>query len=299
MGLVAGLLLAPFMAVAQGEVPSGPTDVQRAPLTAERVLENLRSRTYSGRPVDLVVTDASLGAVLAELERVDGLRFQLDPAIRDRVSYAIRMTPWDEVLARVLSDNALHLDLDLEGNGFKVYRGPVQVLAFNNPTRLRVVTFIYRHLGAIAAALALLVATIVASVVLRRRGGRLRLGAKRALLPPEKAEDTRRRLQALFETDRIHLQEDLSLRGVAEQLGVTPHQLSWLINDVLGASFSSLVNGHRVAAAKARLADPGLNSTSILEVGHEAGFGTKAAFNRAFKKHTGMTPSEYRSAMRR
>ena len=209
------------------------------------------------------------------------------------MSYAIRQTPWDEVLARVLSDNALRLDLDLEGAGFKVYRGAVRVLAFNNPARLRVVTFLYRNLGRIAAALSLSAAAMATFVVLRRRRARRRPGEKKALLPPEKAEDTRRRLVGLFEVDKIHLRDDLSLRDLAEQLGVTPHQLSWLINDALGLSFSSLVNGYRVDVAKARLADPGLNSTSILEVGFDAGFGTKAAFNRAFKKHTGMTPSDY------
>ena len=299
MGFLAGLLLVPFLVVAQGEVPPGRTDVQRPPLMARRVLENLRTGRYSGRPIDLVVSDRPLAAIFAELERADGLRFELDPKIRERASYTIRRTPWDEVLARVLSDNRLRLDLDLEGTGFKVHRGRVQVLAFESPARLGVVTFVYRNLGRLTAALGLLLAAATAYAALRWRAARRRPGEKKALLPPEKAEEARRRLLVLFETDRIHLREDLSLRDLAGELGVTPHQLSWLINDVLGLSFSSLVNGYRVAAAKARLADPSLNSATILGVGLEAGFGTKAAFNRAFKKHTGMTPSEYRNSVQK
>lgn len=80
---------------------------------------------------------------------------------------------------------------------------------------------------------------------------------------------------------------------------MTPHQLSWIINDVLHLSFSSLINGHRVEEVKTRLSDPSFNSTSILQAALEAGFGTKAAFNRAFKKHTGLTPSEFKNKNQR
>ena len=299
MRFAAGLLLVLSVVGARGADPVGRATDQGGPLTAQRLLENLRTRRYSGRPVDLLVTDARLAVVFAELQKVDGLCFDVDPAVQDLVSYRIRRTPWDEVLALVLSDNNLRIEPDREGTGFKVYRGTRHVLVFNDPAKLGVVLFLSRHLGRIAAAVVVLAAAMLVYVVLRRRGDRPRATEKKALLPPEKAEDTRRRLVGLFEVDQVHLRDDLSLRELAEKLGVTPHQLSWLINDVLGLSFSSLVNGYRVDAAKARLAEPGLNSTSILEVGLDAGFGTKAAFNRAFKRHTGMTPSEFRDARRR
>jgi AraC-like DNA-binding protein len=297
MRCIAGVLLMFAVAGPQEAALTGRQAAQPPALTAQRLLENLRTRRYSGRPMDLVVRDVRLATVLAELGRASELRFDVDPAIRDRVSYDIRSTPWDGILARVVAEHALRLDLDLAGTGFKIHRGSVRVLVTGDPTRVRIVAFLYRHLGGIVAALLVVVGATVAFAALRwRRTGR-RPGAKKALLPPERAEETRRRLLALFETDRIHLREDLSLRDLAKALGITPHQLSWLINDGLDLSFSDLVNGYRIAVAKARLADPNLNSATILTVGFEAGFGTKAAFNRAFRKHTGMTPSEYRSAM--
>jgi AraC-like DNA-binding protein len=62
----------------------------------------------------------------------------------------------------------------------------------------------------------------------------------------------------------------------------------------MGQSFSSLVNGYRIEEVKSLLADPKSNGGSVLQMAMEAGFNSKAAFNRAFKAHTGMTPSQYK-----
>ena len=47
------------------------------------------------------------------------------------------------------------------------------------------------------------------------------------------------------------------------------------------------------AEAKRRLSDPA-NTDNILQVMYEAGFNSKSVFNTAFKKATGMTPTQYR-----
>lgn len=36
------------------------------------------------------------------------------------------------------------------------------------------------------------------------------------------------------------------------------------------------------------------NEKAIFEIMYESGFNTKGSFNSAFKKHTGITPSEYK-----
>jgi AraC-like DNA-binding protein len=45
---------------------------------------------------------------------------------------------------------------------------------------------------------------------------------------------------------------------------------------------------------KDRLSDPNFDHSPILQVAFDAGFNSKAAFNRAFKKQTGMTPSQFK-----
>lgn len=264
-----------------------------------RLLDNLKAKAYSGKPIDLVLSNASLRTVIAELEKAGGFRLDVDPAIDDRVTCRIRNIPWDEALAAVLADNALRIDLDLAGNGFKIYRGDPVILAFNKSGRAKAVLFLYKHLYRIAAGVVLLIAVIVGLRLYGKRRTRRRLTPKKALLPADAVEPTRKKLLYLLEAERIYRNEDLTLQMLAEKLAVTPHQLSWIINEVLHLSFTTLVNGYRVEEVKGRLSDPSFNHTSILQAALEAGFNTKAAFNRAFKKTTGMTPSHFKKTVSR
>jgi AraC-like DNA-binding protein len=278
---------------------SGQEATQGGIASPQRLLDNLKTKTYSGRPIDLDLPNASLRTVIAELEKAGGFRLDLDPAVDDRVTYRIRNIPWDEALATVLADNGLRLELDLAGEGFKVFRGDHVVLAFNKPVRAKFVLFLYSNLYRIAAGVVLLIAVIVGLRLHGRRRARRRLTPKKALLPADAVEPTRKKLLNLLEVEKVYRDEDLTLQTLAGKLAVSPHQLSWIINDVLHVSFSTLVNGYRVEDVKGRLSDPSFDHTSILKAAMEAGFNTKASFNRAFKTHTGMTPSQFKKAASR
>jgi AraC-like DNA-binding protein len=269
-------------------------------LTPQQLLENLKAKKYSGKRIDLQMSKVSLQAVMAELEKAAGFRFDMDPTINDKVTYQIRDMPWDEALAVVLSENALRIDINLEGDGFKVYRGDRYVVAFQDPTKWKLVKFFYTHLFTIVAA-----AVVVAALLIGLRLYRKRRANYRATIPPkillasDVAEETKKKLLDLLEVGKVYRQEQLSLQSLAEELSVTPHQLSWIINNSFKLSFPSLLNSYRVKDVKSRLSDSAMNQTSILQAAFEAGFSTKAAFNRAFKKFTGMTPSQFKKANHR
>ena len=93
---------------------------------------------------------------------------------------------------------------------------------------------------------------------------------------------------------KIFRNENLTLLSLAEKLNITPHQLSWVINDKMNQSFSTLINRYRIEDVKKRLADGIKDDSTILQLALDSGFSTKTAFNRAFKKFTGLTPSQYR-----
>lgn len=105
-------------------------------------------------------------------------------------------------------------------------------------------------------------------------------------------EDCLLRLKYLLETQKIFTQPDLKLSVLAGQLDVTPHQMSRLINETFGLSFSDLINRYRVQEFIARTNDPRYAHFSLLGIAFEVGFNSKSAFNTAFKKYTGRNPSE-------
>jgi AraC-like DNA-binding protein len=102
-------------------------------------------------------------------------------------------------------------------------------------------------------------------------------------------------LRKLMVEGRAYREDSLSITSLSQTLGVQEYRLRRLINGQLGhRNFSAFVNGYRLAEAEAALADPGQAEVPILTIALDAGFGSIGPFNRAFKAHTGQTPTEYR-----
>jgi AraC-like DNA-binding protein len=108
------------------------------------------------------------------------------------------------------------------------------------------------------------------------------------------SRDIFQKVKTLFTAERIFLDPGLSLNSVAEKLALSPRVLSRVINENEHRNFYEFVNLYRVESAKGLLTDPTHNKEKIATIAYDAGFGTVTAFNVAFKKITGMTPSEYR-----
>jgi len=89
-----------------------------------------------------------------------------------------------------------------------------------------------------------------------------------------------------------NIREPVTLSRVAAEIGVSPSRLSHLYRDKLGVTFSQWVAELRVETAKRLLTQFDL---PIADVVHESGFGSYRSFQRAFKKATGLSPSDYRS----
>jgi AraC-like DNA-binding protein len=88
------------------------------------------------------------------------------------------------------------------------------------------------------------------------------------------------------------LKIDLTLSRLAANINVNPHHLSQIINSQFGKSFACYINEHRLnAACQMLIVESG---KAVLDVALDCGFSSKSSFNAVFKKHTGMTPSEYR-----
>ena len=97
-----------------------------------------------------------------------------------------------------------------------------------------------------------------------------------------------------MQKERPYLESELTLPKLADLLQVPPHHLSQVINESLGQNFFDFVNAHRVEEAQRLLRDPERSAYTVLAIAEEAGFNSKTAFNTAFKKVTGKTPTEFR-----
>ncbi|MEM7654909.1 MAG: helix-turn-helix domain-containing protein [Bacteroidota bacterium] len=117
-------------------------------------------------------------------------------------------------------------------------------------------------------------------------------------LEPEKAQALSQQLLAFVEQERPYLNPSLSLRALAQQVGLHPNQLSWLLNSQLGNNFNEFINAYRVDHFKELVVDPGNAHISLLGLAYESGFRSKTVFNTCFKKTVGMTPKAYQKAHR-
>jgi len=101
-------------------------------------------------------------------------------------------------------------------------------------------------------------------------------------------------LRDLMKNKKPYLNPDLSIKDLSEHFNIHPKFLSQVINSQFGQNFYDFVNHYRVQEAKEIMIKNTDEKMTILEILYEVGFNSKSAFNNAFKKNTGMTPSEFK-----
>ncbi|HNF16549.1 MAG TPA: helix-turn-helix domain-containing protein, partial [Leptospiraceae bacterium] len=79
---------------------------------------------------------------------------------------------------------------------------------------------------------------------------------------------------------------------LSEELGISVHQLSQILNERLGKNFHQYINEHRIEEAKRMILDE--PERTVLSVAYAVGFNSKSAFSKAFRTFTGITAQEYR-----
>jgi AraC-like DNA-binding protein len=97
----------------------------------------------------------------------------------------------------------------------------------------------------------------------------------------------------LMEKKSLFLDLTLNIQELSNRLKTNNKYLSTLINQEFEMNFVSFVNSYRIEEAKKLLLDPDKENLTIEAIGNEAGFKSKSAFNVAFKKITGVTPSAF------
>ena len=88
-----------------------------------------------------------------------------------------------------------------------------------------------------------------------------------------------------------HFREDLTLTGMAHDLGMSPYALSRVFSATFHQNFNKYVNGARLSYARSLLRH---TDQSILDVSENSGFESLRTFNRVFREAERISPREYR-----
>ena len=94
----------------------------------------------------------------------------------------------------------------------------------------------------------------------------------------------------------LYLNPSLTIQEVSQKVGIPVRELSLLINQNINQHFFDFINEFRIEKAMKFLKDNSKNKLTVLEILYEVGFNSKSSFNTAFKKHTNMTPTEFRKS---
>jgi AraC-like DNA-binding protein len=112
-------------------------------------------------------------------------------------------------------------------------------------------------------------------------------------LSDEDAQAIHCRLQEIMQKDKVYLDPDLTLVELAKRLKLHPNTLSQVINTLEQKNFYDYINHQRIEEFKKRVLEPENQKYNLLGLAFQSGFNSKSAFNRNFKKTTGLVPSEY------
>ena len=95
----------------------------------------------------------------------------------------------------------------------------------------------------------------------------------------------------LMEVSRSH-KDERSVQYYADTLHITPKYLSTVIKEVSGRSAAEWIDEFVVQEAKVLLR---YSPKSIQEITYHLNFSTQSFFGKYFKRHVGMSPSQYRN----
>ncbi len=112
-------------------------------------------------------------------------------------------------------------------------------------------------------------------------------------------DDKKRILEGIvneFESKSYFEDNLASLSDLAKKLGESPHHVSQVINEKLNCNFFELLARYRIEKARKIFTEDLKNKLTVEEVSEMVGYNSKTAFNNAFRKITGKTPSEFRNS---
>lgn len=109
----------------------------------------------------------------------------------------------------------------------------------------------------------------------------------------DQIEKTNDKLLEFIEKEKPYLNPELTLQDLADSVGEKRYFLSIVINHKHSKNFYEFINQYRIEEVKNMITDPKNKHLKLISLAYDAGFNSKASFNRIFKQTTNMTPSQF------
>lgn len=113
------------------------------------------------------------------------------------------------------------------------------------------------------------------------------------ILDNQQIATLKKELILYFEEEESYLNPQLSLKFVADVLGLNTNKMSYLINQAFHTNFNDFVNSYRLNHFKSIALNPKNAHLTILGLAYDSGFNSKSVFNTYFKKAESTTPSQW------
>lgn len=117
------------------------------------------------------------------------------------------------------------------------------------------------------------------------------------LLSEPEVSDAFGLLKRSMEQDQLYLNPELNLEKLSRHTGLSPKNISAVLNQYRETSFNHFINQYRVEEFKQRLSKPGGEHLTIVGLAMECGFNSPATFQRTFKQYTGLSPTAFRKTL--
>lgn len=104
-------------------------------------------------------------------------------------------------------------------------------------------------------------------------------------------------IKSVITNERLFLDKDLSLAKISEKTQLPPRTISLTLNQMANQNFVDFINSYRIEWFKESIKQGSSSNYTMVAVAEDCGFKSSSVFYAAFKKHTGITPKQYKDSL--
>ena len=117
---------------------------------------------------------------------------------------------------------------------------------------------------------------------------------KNLILSNEVLDQYHQKLESIIKSKSLYLRSKLCLEDLSIEAGVPVKYVKQVLSEKLNSTFFEFISKYKIGKAKRLLTKIDDDHFSISNVAIESGFNTDDSFVALFKKHTNMSPENYR-----